>query len=534
MLYLPEVTNLTENSMKFHSKSLRSTKARKTCIHLLIFLFFCQVVSGQPPKYRYYKEPFRPQFHFTPPIQWTNDPNGLVWFNGQYHLFYQYNPFGNRWGHMSWGHAISSDLIHWQHLPVAIPEADSVMIFSGSCVVDKNNTGGFADKNGQVPMVAIYTGHIIANPKLPDDYHQAQYIAYSLDSGKSWTKYSGNPVLDIHKKDFRDPKVFWYEPEKKWVMILVLPNEHKCQFYASPNLKTWNLLSEFGPAGDSTQIWECPDLLQVPVEGNSGNSKWVLTHSTQFTMQYFVGNFDGTKFVNENPAQKIFRPDQGPDFYAAITYNNLPEGSQPVFLGWANSWRYANDIPTYPWKSAMALPRNLSLRKVDSDWILIQKPLQKLESLRKLVFKQDSFSSKRQYDPGVKSMQFEMELKIAPGKESIAGVRIAKKAEHYLEMGYDQKTGEFYVDRSRSEHQAFNHEFDKFGRFSAKVRPINGLINLQVFIDKSVIEIYVNGGETVFTIQIFPNDDANGIEFFSSSSDAKFLNIKIWELSSIW
>ena len=256
---------------------------------LAVLLLFSSVINAQS---KLYTEQYRPQFHFSPAKNWCNDPNGLVYNNGTYHLFYQHNPFGNRWGHMTWGHATSKDLIHWKHLRIAIAEENGVMIFSGTCVVDKNNTSGFG-KNGRVPMVAIYTGHI-------ENVNQSQHIAYSLDDGVTWTKYAGNPVLDLHKKDFRDPKVFWYEPKKYWVMALMFPVEHLVQFYSSKNLKEWNYLSDFGPAGDTSGVWECPDLTQVPVEGVAGKQKWLLQMSQNASMQYFVGEFDGVKFINEN------------------------------------------------------------------------------------------------------------------------------------------------------------------------------------------------------------------------------------------
>src|SRR6266700_6454979 len=340
----------------------------------LLFTLFLQQATAQDTTG--YQEPFRPQFHFTPARNWTNDPNGLVWYKGEYHLFYQYNPFGDTWGHMSWGHAISRDLIHWKHQPLAIPEDEHNMIFSGSCVIDKNNSSGFAMKRGQAPMVAIYTAHIIPDKTKPDDYLQNQHIAYSLDQGKTWTKYSGNPILDLHKKDFRDPFVFWYTAKKKWVMCTVLPHEHLVQFYGSPDLKTWTHLSDFGPAGDTTDIWECPGITQVPVTGQPRKSKWVLFNSQQTAMQYFVGEFDGTSFHNENPPRVILRPDYGPDYYAAVLYNNLPSGHAPVLLGWANNWQYAQSIPTAPWRSAMALPRTLALTKKEDAWLLLQQPVE--------------------------------------------------------------------------------------------------------------------------------------------------------------
>jgi len=244
-----------------------------------------------------YREPFRPQFHFTPEKNWMNDPNGMVYYDGEYHLFYQYNPFGDKWGHMSWGHAVSPDLVHWQHLPVALAEEGGVMIFSGSAVVDWNNTSGFG-KEGQPPLVAIYTGHYTDKPL------QNQNIAYSNDKGRTWTKFTGNPVLDIGQKDFRDPKVFWHEPTRQWVMVVSLPTEHKVRFYASPNLKEWAHLSDFGPAGCTTGIWECPDLFSLAVDGNTNRTKWVLIMNLNpggpaggSGCQYFVGQFDGQRFL---------------------------------------------------------------------------------------------------------------------------------------------------------------------------------------------------------------------------------------------
>ena len=200
----------------------------KRIVLLLAALLGPLVWAAEPT----YDEPYRPQFHFTPQSNWMNDPNGLVYLDGEYHLFYQYNPFGDQWGHMSWGHAVSPDLVHWQHLPVAIPEEQGVMAFSGSAVLDVHNTAGFG-RPGETPMVAIYTGYREA------DRNQAQYLAYSLDRGRTWARYSGNPVLDIGSKDFRDPKVFWYEPDQRWIMVAVLAAERSVSFYASPDLKQW-------------------------------------------------------------------------------------------------------------------------------------------------------------------------------------------------------------------------------------------------------------------------------------------------------
>ena len=214
-----------------------------------------------------YDEPYRPQFHFTPQINWTNDPNGLVYHGGEWHLFYQYNPFGDLWGHMSWGHAVSPDLLRWKHLDVAIPEKDGVMAFSGSAVVDQRNTSGFGTNN-RAPLIAIYTS------RTETDQHQS--IAYSNDRGRSWRQFEGNPVIDIDDPAFRDPKVLWHEPTRRWVMAVVLANRRKVRFYGSPDLKEWALLSEFGPEGaHPVRNWECPDLFEMPIEGEPGKTKWI-------------------------------------------------------------------------------------------------------------------------------------------------------------------------------------------------------------------------------------------------------------------
>ncbi|HUF63909.1 MAG TPA: GH32 C-terminal domain-containing protein [Verrucomicrobiales bacterium] len=260
-----------------------------------------------------YNEPYRPQFHFTPPKNWMNDPNGLVYFDGEYHLFYQYNPSGDRWGHMSWGHAVSRDLVHWEHLPVALPEEDGVMIFSGSAVVDVHNTSGFG-QGGKAPLVAIYTG------RRNEDNRQHQSLAYSNDRGRTWTKYEENPVLDIGSTDFRDPKVFRYPPgeegDGRWIMVLALSVERKVSFYASDNLREWEHLSDFGPAGATEGIWECPDLFPLEVDDGGSASgrerKWVLEVDLGSGSvaggsggQYFIGDFDGRSFVPDEEAMQV-------------------------------------------------------------------------------------------------------------------------------------------------------------------------------------------------------------------------------------
>src|SRR5215207_2428265 len=290
----------------------------------------------------------RPQYHFTPPQNFMNDPNGLVFYDGEYHLFYQYNPFGDVWGHMSWGHAVSRDLIHWEHLPVALHEEDGVMIFSGSAVVDWQNTSGFGNANFP-PLIAIYTGH--------SEVEQNQNLAYSNDRGRTWTKYSGNPVIAIGSRDFRDPKVFWHEPTHCWVMVTALADQQKVRFDSSPDLIHWTHLSNFGPEGRVDNEWECPDIFLMNVEGQPGFQKWVLKVDVNHSIlgQYFVGHFDGLCFINDASSDQVLRVDYGKDFYAAQSWSNTSVGRR-IWIGWMNNWDYAKVIPTAPWRGLFSIP----------------------------------------------------------------------------------------------------------------------------------------------------------------------------------
>ncbi len=295
-----------------------------------------------------FTERYRPQFHYTPPVNWMNDPNGMVHYNGEYHLFYQYNPHGITWGHMHWGHAISPDMVHWRHLPVAIHEEGNEMIFSGSAVVDWNNTTGF-QTGEHPPLVAIYSSHYTLAPE-EGNHLQAQSLAYSTDAGRSWTKYEGNPVLDIGVRDFRDPKVFWHEPTGRWIMTVALSVDRRISFYGSPDLKQWTHLSDFGPAGSVTGIWECPDLFELPVDGDASNTRWVLQVDVGSGAiaggsgaQYFVGHFDGTTFTPEGnyeplpaymPEGIVFedfeRPDHGDWVATGEAFGDAPaRGTRP-------------------------------------------------------------------------------------------------------------------------------------------------------------------------------------------------------------
>ncbi len=433
---------------------------------------------------------------------------------------------GIRWGHMSWGHAISKDLVHWENLPLAIPEEKNVMIFSGTCVADVNNTSGFG-KNGVVPLVAVYTAHT--------DTNQSQHIAYSLDDGITWAKYDKNPVLDLNKKDFRDPKIFWHDEKKYWVMALMLSDVYVLQFYSSENLKDWKHLSDFGPIGDTSGVWECPDLTQVAVEGEPGKKKWVLQMSLNGSMQYFVGEFDGIKFSNESLPGKILRPDHGPDYYAAIAYNQLPSSVKPTAIGWVNNWYYAQDIPTTPWRSAMSIPRTFSVKKINGEWVLIQKPVESIKSLRAgAPYQLKDISVDKIKALPVRSQQFEMDVNLLIAKNSVSGIRLAAGNNKYFELGYDAVHQILYADRTNAGKDDFNDAFRKRNRYQVKLPLNKNVLNLHVFFDNSIVEVFANDGEAVMTLQIFPDPVNSGIELFSHGGQVIVKNLSLWKIKSAW
>ena len=328
-------------------------------------------------------EKYRSQFHYTPEKNWMNDPNGLVYHNGEYHVFYQYNPTGVTWGPMNWGHAVSTDLVNWERLPTALEEDENGFIWSGSVVVDKDNTAGF----GKDAMVAMFTHEKGGN--------QSQSLAYSNDNGRSWQKYTGNPVLtNIDQFSvFRDPKVFWHEESNQWVMLLAVEDKFQKQFvriYHSQDMKDWTFASDFGEnQGSHEGVWEVPDLFPLPVDGDPNNTKWVMQVSLSkgapaggSGVQYFIGDFDGTTFRNDNLASTILVSDFGADYYAPLTFNHTPDGRR-IAMGWMNNWEYGQAIPTSIWRSKMTIPKELNLKSISNLGVrLVQTPVSELQSLR--------------------------------------------------------------------------------------------------------------------------------------------------------
>ncbi len=487
----------------------------------------------------YMNERFRPQFHFSPELNWMNDPNGLVFHDGEYHLFHQYNPAGNTWGHMSWGHAVSKDLLHWEHLPLAIPESGGVMAFSGCCVVDARNSSGFGSTENP-PMVAIYTGH--------GHGRQVQNLAWSTDRGRTWNLWEGNPVLDLNNPDFRDPKVFWHEQSQKWVMLVSLAAERVLVFYSSTNLKQWTELSRFGPAGSIHKPnWECPDLFELPVEGRSGETRWVLEADMGAGAiaggsggEYFVGEFDGTEFRASQRAQWV---DFGRDFYAPVSWSNLPpQQKRQVWLGWFNNWETCL-VPTSPWRSCMSVPRTLALRSVrfngeePEQLVLVQQPIEELKQLRKSTLTPDvsdaGWPPRAVTSAGeLGGYEFELEATLKPGQGRSLGFRIRSGENEYTEIGFDRWQNAVYVDRTRSGVVDFHPSFA--GRHLAPARLIHSCIQLRVLIDRSTVEVFINEGEAVISDRIFPTGNDPVLEVFCGGEGAQIVDLRLHRLQPIW
>lgn len=665
-------------------------------LHRLLLIAFVSLATAlsSPAAAPTYREPWRPQFHFTPATNWMNDPNGMVFYDGEYHLFYQYNPFGIKWGHMSWGHAVSKDLLHWEHLPVALYEENDVMIFSGSAVVDWKNSSGFG-KDGKPPMVAIYTGHYTKKPL------QNQHIAYSNDRGRTWTKFAGNPVLDIGAQDFRDPKVIWHEPTQRWVMTIAWPVERKVRFYSSPNLKNWTHLSDFGPAGSTTGIWECPDLFPLRVEGHLWKKKWALIVNVGSGApaggsgcQYFVGDFDGKQFtldasypkpqpeftppgkvladfegdnysgwratgkafgtapahgkiggqqdlngfrgrglvnsflggdpsegtltspafeithdhlsfligggnhagrtclnliVNDTivrtatgdaaeqltwkswdvrelrgnkatleivdrhpggwghinidhilladtparpPTQPALWADFGPDFYAAVSWSDIPKrDGRRLWLGWMSNWQYANDVPTEPWRSAMTIPRQLTLRNTPDGLRLVQQPVRELTRLREkrhrlrhaTLAEANTWLSKLQ--PTSPLLELTVELDTPLATHDLA-LRLTTSPSESTLIRW-QQNGELALDRTQSGRADFHRRFA--ASHAAPVRPANAH-RLRAYLDTSSIELLGGDGEASLTALILPAAGTPRLQLEGGTPTTRIRRLEIWEL----
>jgi fructan beta-fructosidase len=494
-----------------------------------------------------YDEPYRPQYHFSPPMHFMNDPNGLVYFNGAYQLYYQYNPLQLVAGNQSWGHAVSTDLIHWQNSDpqIAIPEVLTGplagQIFTGSAVIDTNNTSGFFTGHPGQALVAVYT--------LNQPTREVQNVAYSLDNGLTYTNYSGNPVLNSPTGDnpnFRDPKVFWYPPNNDWIMTVALPRAHQVLIYSSTDLKNWSQLSTFGPAGIDGYQWECPNLFPVPVQGTN-NTKWVLMVGINpgapqggSMDEYFVGNFDGTTFTADDTVGRLM--DFGKDFYAAQTYNNDPLG-RAIVVGWMSNWQYTQVVPTSPWRGIFALPRVLSVlqdqNQSQTGELLIQTPIS-LDGLHD----QTLFNGSAQVSDGSplfvslkgnSSFEFETTLVAQPTsgqQQQRLYIDISNAAGETVAVGYDWSQGQVFVNRGQTT-GFFNPFFtDKFAAWYANAA---NSIELHVFVDRSTLEVFVNGGVEVCSTTFFmQHGPPTHMQLKALNNSATVQNLTVYSLKSIW
>lgn len=481
------------------------------CLAILTYLGVPVQAQNSTPA-----EPHRPRFHFSPKTHWMNDPNGMVYHKGVYHLFFQYYPDGTTWGPMHWGHATSADMLHWREEAIALYPDSLGYIFSGSAVVDVNNTSGFG-RNGQVPLVAIFTHH---NPKLEkakSETFQYQSLAYSLDDGKTWTKYAGNPVLpNPGIVDFRDPKVRWYEPAKQWIMTLA--TKDRVTFYTSPNLKNWTKASEFGrDLGAHGGVWECPDLFPLQ---HKGKTVWVLLVSINpggpnggSATQYFLGDFDGKTFKPYNNATKWM--DFGPDNYAGVTFANT--GNRTILMGWMSNWQYAQQVPTDPWRSATTVPRELSIQEVGNELYLASKPVAELNTLAAKPTTLQTVSVNGQYDltPTVGKLTGPLRLTFTALATEDVSVVLTNDAGNELVIGYDKTANAYFIDRSRSGKTNFEKGFGK--RNTAPRLATDKTLTMTLLVDVASVELFADNGLSVLTSNFFPEADMNRILLRSAS-----------------
>lgn len=422
------------------------------------------------------REKFRPAYHHTPQYGWMNDPNGMFYKDGEWHLYYQYNPYGSLWENMTWGHSVSKDLVHWEALPLAI-EADALgTIFSGSCVVDKDNTAGF----GKNAVIAFYTSAGEA---------QTQSMAYSTDGGRTFNKYEKNPVVTFNAPDFRDPKVFWYDGTNRWIMMLAVGQE--MQIWSSANLKDWQKESSFGSEyGNHGGVWECPDLLKI-------EDKWVLICNINpggpfggSATQYFVGDFDGHKFTCESMPKVTKWLDYGKDHYATVSFSNAPDG-RTVVLAWMSNWQYANQVPTRQFRSANSIARDLGLFKDGEETYVSVIPSKETLAMRGKKIKNPTDACEIVVD-----VKGSMELILSNTK----GEQVVMK--------YDAQKQTFAMNRKQSGDISFSEAFP-----IETTAPTHGALKqLRLFIDHSSIEAFAGDGKMAMTNLVFPNEPYNTLK----------------------
>lgn len=488
---------------------------------------------------------YRPNFHFSPDTGWMNDPNGMFFYNGYYHLYFQHYPDGTKWGPMHWGHAVSSDLFNWKEQPIALYPDDLGYIFSGSAVVDHENTSGFG-VDGKIPIVAIFTSHDPKKEKTGEIDVENQSIAYSLDEGLTWTKYEDNPVLkNPGFRDFRDPKVSWDNERKRWTMVLAAGQE--IQFYTSKDLKSWEKLTSFGEGiGNHDGVWECPDFFQLPVIGKS-EKKWVLLVSinpggpnTGSATQYFVGDFDGTDFIldesfkQEMEKEHSFWVDYGRDDYAGVTFSNIEnkDGSK-LFMGWMSNWLYANEVPTEKWRSAMTIARTLELTKGENTFRLVSNPVPELNEfeVEKLKNSDVPLEGKTLLTTS-KAIDFtraRINFKVEDLVDGIYTFELTNSKGDKLRFGYDVTEGNYFVDRNKAGITDFSDRFSDRIAIAPRIstqKDWSGTIVL----DKTSIELFFDDGQTVMTEIFFPQAPLDSFYFEAPLDESKLEYIEIHQL----
>ncbi|MCF7222792.1 glycoside hydrolase family 32 protein [Marilutibacter chinensis] len=489
-----------------------------------------QTTDAVLPASERYRERHRPQYHFTPEHGDLADPNGLVFHDGEYHLFHQQNG--------RWAHAVSLDLLHWKHLPIALEHDNLGQALSGSVVVDRDDSSGFFD--GGSGLVAIYTSTAGG---------EQQSIAYSRDNGRHWVRHEGNPVIrNEGRRDFRDPKVFWHEGSGRWIMAV--STDQSVTLYGSPDLKQWQWLSRFGDGqGLHAAVWECPDLFPLAVDGDPGNIKWVLHVSVGdnretrgSTAQYFVGEFDGTTFTNDNPPQTVLVTDHGQDFYAAQSWFGIPAADgRRIWIAWMSNWRYPYQTPTHPWHGAMTLPRQLSLKTVDGSIRLVQQPVDEVAALRGTEVTVAPFTVEGSHEVSEfqgTTYEFELEMSWQDVRELGIRVRGSESMTQQTAIGVDVPSQKIFVDRT---HAGLKEVPDRSGgsfafgsRRSADYPVERKRVKLHGFVDESSLEVFVNDGEQVFSNLIFTHPDNRSIELYADGGRARVESLRFRPLRRVW
>ncbi len=473
------------------------------------------------------REKYRPAYHHTPAYGWMNDPNGMFYADGVWHLYYQYNPFGSKWQNMTWGHSTSTDLVHWKHEPIAIEPDGIGTIFSGSAAIDSTGSAGF----GKNAVVAMYTSA---------SRSQMQSLAASNDGGMSFTKFNGNPVLTL-ESEARDPNFFFDPATGEWKLVLAHALDHEMLFFTSPDLKTWTLTGSFGKGiGAQDGVWECPDLFRLPVDG-TGTQKWVLLCNINpggpfggSATQYFIGEFDGKTFRADTLADGTIPTkwlDYGKDHYATVTWSDAPEGRRTA-IGWMSNWQYAAEVPTMQYRSANTLPREISLFTApDGQIYAASEPSPELLALRgKAVAKASGFSagkSARDFAMPANGL-CEIESTLTPAKDAVITFTLSNSKGNKVSISYNQSDDKLAVDRTASGESSFIEEFPAVTAGPAFTAGKE--LSLRVFVDRSSIEVFANGGRLVLTNIVFPEEPYTTLSV-SSTVKSKINSLKVYDIN---